>query len=291
MAKTLQQYRNAVRRLTRVLYTRPFADVDVNAFINDGIRDVVSLFPANNRLLFYETKKGEYRINLGSDIISVNFVAVYSSAGTKLTASISSTDTTIPVVDTTDFPSSGYVVLGDTPFEIVSYSGKTATTLTGAKRGQRNTNAIAWAVGTGIDVPVRLYNDNGWIVCRITNSGREYMKNIRFDIETEDDYYCSYRNGILMFSRPFAANCFSGLLIDANLAPIDLVNDADKSTVPEIYDQLVVLMASLRLLIALGEYERANALHGLINMQISAIGKDATQPHVGGNIGLKPSVS
>lgn len=59
---------------------------------------------------------------------------------TTLDGAIDSLVTTLTVVDTTSFPSSGYVVV-DT--EIIKYTGKTGTSFTGCTRGSDSSTAAS----------------------------------------------------------------------------------------------------------------------------------------------------
>jgi len=67
--------------------------------------------------------------------------------GSSLSASVTSTVTTIPVTDTTYFPPSGTVYIGS---EEVTYTAKTLTSLTGCTRGANATVAATHAAGDGI---------------------------------------------------------------------------------------------------------------------------------------------
>lgn len=58
-----------------------------------------------------------------------------------LSAAINDTITTIPVVDTSDIPASGYVTSGDGSREAILYTGTTAISLTGCTRGSDGTVA------------------------------------------------------------------------------------------------------------------------------------------------------
>jgi DNA-binding beta-propeller fold protein YncE len=60
------------------------------------------------------------------------------SSGATVTGGLSSTATTIPVVSTTGFPASGRIRIEN---EIISYTGLTATSFTGAARAQGGTTA------------------------------------------------------------------------------------------------------------------------------------------------------
>ena len=97
----------------------------------------------------------EYQIDTGSDIFTYGtgwgispyggFVA--GSPTTQLSATINSSVTTIPVVDTSLFTSSGTVLIGT---ELITYSGKTLTSLTGCTRGTSGTSAAAHIGGTNV---------------------------------------------------------------------------------------------------------------------------------------------
>lgn len=62
------------------------------------------------------------------------------AAGTRLADDISAGATTVPVISTSGFAASGTARIGD---ELVTYSGVTATTLTGVTRGASGTTAAA----------------------------------------------------------------------------------------------------------------------------------------------------
>lgn len=63
-----------------------------------------------------------------------------NGVSTTLDGAIDSLVTTLTVVDTTSFPSSGYVVI-DT--EIIKYTGKTGTSFTGCTRGADGSTAAS----------------------------------------------------------------------------------------------------------------------------------------------------
>lgn len=65
--------------------------------------------------------------------------------GTTLTQSLSKTATTMTVASTSGFPTGGDVLYVDD--EIMSYTGKTATTFTGLKRGQQDTKPASHSSG------------------------------------------------------------------------------------------------------------------------------------------------
>jgi hypothetical protein len=83
-----------------------------------------------------------------------------STSATTLTlaADISASDTTITLSATDGLSAVGYVRIGA---EIISYTGKTATTLTGCLRGQADTTAAGHLTGASVSVPY-LPNINVW---------------------------------------------------------------------------------------------------------------------------------
>lgn len=68
-----------------------------------------------------------------------------SAATTALNGSIGATDATITVDDTTALQTQGRVIIES---EVISYTGKTATTLTGCTRGEEGTDAAAHSDNT-----------------------------------------------------------------------------------------------------------------------------------------------
>lgn len=83
---------------------------------------------------------------------------VLYSNDTTLTSGIGSGDTTIPVADTTGFPDSGAVEINS---ESITFTGITATSLTGCSRGQHGTTAAAHSNGSGVHNSY--YTDQGGI--------------------------------------------------------------------------------------------------------------------------------
>jgi len=85
---------------------------------------------------------------------------LFSKHSTELTATLSSVATTIVVSDTSGFilPADAgtlrsYVRIGD---ELIEYTGKTDTTLTGCVRGQLNTVAASYDIGENVESFYRL---------------------------------------------------------------------------------------------------------------------------------------
>lgn len=67
---------------------------------------------------------------------------------TALNGDINATQTTIPVLDTTTFPTAGLLLIG---LEKISYTGKTPTTFTGCVRGAEATTALAHKGNTEVN--------------------------------------------------------------------------------------------------------------------------------------------
>lgn len=67
-----------------------------------------------------------------------------------LDGTINDVITTIPVIDTTDIPTAGFLTFEDGTYEVIEYTGVTPTTLTGVTRGADGTTASSHANGTGI---------------------------------------------------------------------------------------------------------------------------------------------
>ena len=78
--------------------------------------------------------------------LPVRYEVINESARNKLINSITATQTTIPLVDATNFPNESGVVLIDN--ELVAFTGKSGNTLTGCTRAAPMTNFVAGASRT-----------------------------------------------------------------------------------------------------------------------------------------------
>lgn len=88
---------------------------------------------------------------------AVELVELTNNASSTLTNSITSGDTTITVDDPAEFPTSGFGTLVDdldapTTIEIISWTGKSGSDLTGVTRGAQGTSAAAFSAGEFIEV-------------------------------------------------------------------------------------------------------------------------------------------
>jgi hypothetical protein len=80
--------------------------------------------------------------------INTQYGAFHYDNGSTLTAQLQNNNvTSMSVVSTTEFASSGNVLVGD---EVITYTGKTPTTLTGLTRGVAGTSAATHANGSAV---------------------------------------------------------------------------------------------------------------------------------------------
>ena len=70
--------------------------------------------------------------------------AFFQDGVTTLTANISNSATTVPVVSTTGFQTTGSFIIGS---EVITYTGKTSTSFTGCTRGQYGSSAASHLSG------------------------------------------------------------------------------------------------------------------------------------------------
>jgi hypothetical protein len=105
--------------------------------------------------VIYVHKLPNNNVNNEAYMRSGNIPARYESSTvpmfTYLTASITGSDTTINVADTSKFPSAGTVVIRNNTvgYEYINYTGKTATAFTGVTRGQAGNSSLALTVSAG----------------------------------------------------------------------------------------------------------------------------------------------
>jgi hypothetical protein len=88
-------------------------------------------------------------------------------ASTTLNGGISSTDTTITVVDSSSLAAQGYIYIGS---ELISYQNVSGNQLLNCNRGQGNTTAVAHLTGASVTV-TRVPNINIWPT---GNPGQQY---------------------------------------------------------------------------------------------------------------------
>ena len=117
-------------------------------FIRWGVR-------ATDGNIVYAHKMPNNNVNAEAYMRSGNIPARYESSTvpmfTYITSSITGSDTTINVADTSKFPSSGTIVIRNNTvgYEYVNYTGKTATAFTGVTRGQAGNSSLAVTISAG----------------------------------------------------------------------------------------------------------------------------------------------
>lgn len=88
-----------------------------------------------------------FTTNTGGALLQFPNGAFHQDGATTLTAGISNSDATIPVASTELFQSAGHLLIGS---ELLAYTGKTATTFTGATRGVYGTTNVAHSSGDAV---------------------------------------------------------------------------------------------------------------------------------------------
>ena len=141
----------------------------VQKFLNDLNTDYISKtatsqvvsgtfsFTSPTSFLYTQTPSG----TAPTEVANVNYVQTYVTSAlagisssyapatlTTTNATKTSADTTLDVVSTSGYPASGTLLVGS---EVMSYTGKTATTFTGLTRGVHGTTAAAVANGATVD--------------------------------------------------------------------------------------------------------------------------------------------
>lgn len=81
--------------------------------------------------------------------LSTFHAPVYNNLKTSLSAGIAIGTATIPVLSTSNFPSAGVISIGT---EVITYTGKTSNTFTGASRGADGTSAAAYSQGAVVEL-------------------------------------------------------------------------------------------------------------------------------------------
>lgn len=84
---------------------------------------------------------------IGPGDINTQYGAFYYDDSTTLNGGISNTDTTITVVSTAGFSTTGAFIIGG---ELVTYTGKTGTTFTGCVRGAAGSQAASHLTGAAV---------------------------------------------------------------------------------------------------------------------------------------------
>jgi len=265
MALTKAEIITAVRRLTRLTGTVPYTDAQISDFINEAIQELSILAPFD---VYTErintTPKTVYDISQNT----IDFFAVYyyPLEGDKLSAALTNTATTVPLVDASAFPSNGYAVIGDmTNWEIVSYTGKSSNTLTGVTRGVYGI-AQSWAV----DTPVHVWSSGQW-----WNRLEIIPAVALFDVGVPDDETVpsrAVRQGKTIILNRNPVKGFGNLIVYGFTTPPSLVNSTDTVRNLENREIVLIYLSSIKVLASLGSEEallRLQAYMPLFQMELA----------------------
>lgn len=119
----------------------PVAPVNYNRQYQDQLNNVL-------RLYFSQLDNFVSLLNASAlNTLALPQGAFHQDGVTTLTADISNSAATVPVASTADFQSAGAILIGS---EVITYTGKTATSFTGCSRGQYNSQAAAHLTGASV---------------------------------------------------------------------------------------------------------------------------------------------
>jgi hypothetical protein len=116
----------------------PLAPTEYSRQYQDQLNSVLRLY--FNQI---DTLRSQLRLGL-LNTLALPQGAFFQDGVTTLTADISNADTTIPVVSTEKFQNTGTIFIGS---ELISYTGRTATSFTGCTRGQYSSSNAAHVTG------------------------------------------------------------------------------------------------------------------------------------------------
>jgi hypothetical protein len=118
--------------------TLPFAPVQYQREYQDTLNNILRLYFNRIDALVSQLRVG----NLNT--LALPQGAFFQDGVTTLSAGINNAVTTIPVVSTTGFQNAGAFIIGS---EVITYTGKTATSFTGCTRGQYGSSNAAHLAG------------------------------------------------------------------------------------------------------------------------------------------------
>ena len=196
-------------------------------FIRWGVRG-----PKGN--IIYLHRMQNNNVNTEAYMRSGNLPGRYSSTTnppfTSLTDTVLTTGTSLPVKDTSRFPSSGtLVVRNTTQVEYVNYSGKTSTSFTGLTRAKLGAQNIALTIGSG---------QNRGNITDGANTAKIQVGMRVVGSEYPDETFVSainYDTGAITFSQPVAAanSAFSAIPMGSDV-PLQFTYDAQSPACVEL---------------------------------------------------------
>lgn len=116
----------------------PLAPTEYSRQYQDQLNSILRLY--FNQI---DTLRSQLRLGL-LNTLALPQGAFFQDGVTTLTSNISNSATTIPVASTASFQSAGVIYIGS---ELISYTGKTATSFTGCTRGQYSSSNAAHVAG------------------------------------------------------------------------------------------------------------------------------------------------
>lgn len=161
-----------------------------------GFIDYMMRGPTGNYMTIHRIKNGgvntEAYMRTGN--MPVRYEVVNEGPKTVLTSAITNSQTTIPVSDTSYFPSAGTLYIDN---EIITYSGKTTTTFTGCTRAGTFSQFIAGVTKTFSGSPATTHGTNTGVLLigqtatpQISHWGSAFLQDGGFD--TDRGYIFNY---------------------------------------------------------------------------------------------------
>ena len=154
------QIKNAVNQAIRYINQRefswPFNSAEANQTLTAGV--VKYSLPSNTKYVDYATfriRKSETFGNAARHLALLDYKEYIDlfikqeddTVTTTLSSAIDDDDSTIPVVSTSSFDSTGTIIIDS---ENITYTGTTSTTFTGATRGAESTTAASHSTGATV---------------------------------------------------------------------------------------------------------------------------------------------
>ena len=212
----------AIRYINQKEYNYPFNHATATKTVTAGV--VRYDAPTSTKLIDYNTArivKNATLGNAGNKLKSMNYndyISKYSDQEdeietTTLDGSHTDSVTTITVASTTGFDSEGTLYVGN---EVITYTGTTSTTFTGATRGASGTTAAAHSSG----VTVAQFDSKGGVPTHI--------------IRTPDNNYLLY---------PFPTKSYS-IKFDYYTFPTTLSAHDSTTTIPDRFSDVIVTGAT-----------------------------------------------
>jgi hypothetical protein len=161
--------------------------------------------------------------------INTQYGAFHFNKGTTLSAQLQNNETTsMSVVSTADFASSGNVLIGT---EVITYTGKTLTTLTGLTRAVAGTSAATHPIGSAV-TSAQIAAPNTATAVRLNTT--DYSNGVSVVSETQLTFAIGGTYNIA-FSAQFlnASASVDNAAIWFQLSGVDIIDSCSIATVPK----------------------------------------------------------